>query len=120
MTERAFASLNYLMPMLLFAVGMYIMLARSNLIKKIIGLNIMETAIFLFLISLGYVHHGVPPIDPGKDVSRYTNPLPEALVLTGIVIAISTSAFALSLVVRIYQRFGTLDADELVRRTRRS
>jgi multicomponent Na+:H+ antiporter subunit C len=120
MVDRVTGSLNYLMPMLLFAVGMYIMLARSNLIKKVIGLNIMETAIFLFLISLGYVHQGIPPIDPSTDVARYTNPLPEALVLTGIVIAISTSAFALSLVVRIYNRFGTLDADELVRRTRRT
>lgn len=120
MIERIAASLNYLMPMLLFVVGMYIMLVCNNLIKKVIGLNIMETSIFLFIISLGYVHHGLPPIDPTKDVARYTNPLPQALVLTGIVIAVSTSAYALSLVVRIHNRFGTLDADELFRRTRRT
>jgi len=120
MVERIAANLNYLMPIMLFAVGMYIMLVRNNLIKKVIGLNIMETALFLFIISLGYVHHGLPPIDPTRDVNRYINPLPQALVLTGIVIAVSTSAFALSLVVRIYNRFGTLDADELVRRTRRT
>ena len=118
MAERLLINANYWMAMILFAVGLYIMLARSNLIKKIIGLNIMETAVFLFIIALGYVHDGVPPIDPVGPGPGYIHPLPSALVLTGIVIAVSTTAYALSLVIRIYDRMGTIDAHEIARRSR--
>jgi len=125
MAERLIPNLNYLMAMVLFGVGLYIMLARSNLIKKVIGLNIMETAVFLFIIAVGYVHDGQPPINPqhgeaipGVGQVAYTHPLPSALVLTGIVIAVSTSAYALSLITRIHRRLGTIDANELARRSR--
>lgn len=116
MLSRLLANANYLMAMVLFAVGMYIMLARSNLIKKIIGLNIMETSVFLFIVALGYVHGGVPPVAPQGAGPGYVHPLPSALVLTGIVIAVSITAFALSLIIRLHDRLGTIDADELARR----
>ena len=112
MTERLLVNVNYLMAMALFAVGLYTMLARNNLIKKIIGLNIMETAVFLLIISLGYAHGANPPIGLGPGETA-ANPLPSALVLTGIVIAVSTTAYALAVVIRIYEQFGTLDADKL-------
>jgi multicomponent Na+:H+ antiporter subunit C len=114
MVERVLGNLNYLLAMGLFAVGMHTLLTHSNLIKKIIGLNIMETAVFLLIISLGYVRGGMAPIDlqPGQVA---VHPLPSALVLTGIVIAVSTTAYALSLVIRIHEQYGTVDADELAR-----
>lgn len=114
MGERVLTNANYLMAMGLFAIGMHTMLAHSNLIKKIIGLNIMETAVFLLIISLGYVHGAKPAIGlpPGEIPAA---PLPSALVLTGIVIAVSTTAYALSLAVKIHEGYGTVDADKLAR-----
>jgi multicomponent Na+:H+ antiporter subunit C len=104
--------------MILFAVGMYTMLTHGNLIKKIIGMNIMDTAVFLFIVSLGYVRGGQPAIGASGPAAGFVNPLPSALILTGIVIAVSTTAFALALAIKIHESLGTLDADEIVRRTR--
>ncbi len=106
-------NLYYAVAMVLFVIGLHTMLTHSNLIKKIMALNIMETAIFLFFISGGYVANGRVPIIEGSRNSTFVNPLPQALILTGIVIAVSLTAFALSLIVRLYQFYGTLDADEI-------
>lgn len=105
----------YVVSMVLFVIGLHTMLTHSNLIKKIMALNIMETSIFLFFISTGYVSGGgVPILDKTGPVSGpYVNPLPQALILTGIVIAVSLTAFALALIVRMYEFYGTLDSDEI-------
>ncbi len=100
------------MAIVLFLIGFWIMLTHSNLIKKIIGMNIMETAIFLFFVAIGYVKGGRAPIytEPG---ALYVNPIPSALILTGIVVSVSITAFALSLVIKLYSHYGTVDADEI-------
>ncbi len=112
---RLFENMYYLVSVILFVIGFHTMLTHSNLIKKVIGMNIMDTAIFLFFVSTGYVQGGVAPIiEPGVE-QAYINPLPTALILTGIVVAVSVTAFALSLVVKIYEHYGTLDAEEIMR-----
>lgn len=104
----------YLVAIILFVIGFHTMLSHSNLIKKIMGMNIMDTAIFLFFVSIGYIEGGrAPIIQPGKDYA-YVNPIPSALILTGIVVAVSVTAFALSLIVKIYQHYGTVDAEEIM------
>ena len=101
---------------ILFVTGLSILLLQRNLIKKIIGLNIMDTSVFLFLAAKGYIAGRVSPIirDGKLDASLYINPLPSGLVLTGIVVAVSTTAFALALTLRWYQQYHTLDIDEIV------
>lgn len=102
----------YGMAIILFLIGFWIMLTHSNLIKKIIGMNIMETAIFLFFVAIGYVQGGSAPI-LGREGVTIINPLPSALILTGIVVSVSITAFALGLVVKLHHHYGTVDADEI-------
>jgi multicomponent Na+:H+ antiporter subunit C len=102
--------------MVLFCIGLYTVIVRRNIIKKLIGLNIMETSVFLFYISLGYLEGGIAPINAGgADPSRMVNPLPQALILTGIVVAVSVTALALAMVILLYRQYGTLDVDRLFR-----
>src|SRR5690554_2608048 len=109
-------NLFYAMIFIIFLTGFWIMLSNPNLIKKIIGMNIMESAIFLFLVAIGYVKDGWAPIVADADPSiTYVNPLPSALILTGIVVSVSITAFALGLVVRLYDHYGTVDVDEITR-----
>ncbi len=89
------------------------MIVKGNLIKKLMGLNIMETAVFAFLVAIGVVEGGNAPIVTHGTGPPFVNPLPQAMVLTGIVVALSTTALALSLIIRIYQHCGTIEADEL-------
>jgi len=101
--------------MILFGIGFANLLFQKNLIKKIIGFNIMDTAIFLFLAEKGYITGRIAPIvvDGVQSVERYINPVPGGLVLTGIVVSVSVSAVMLSLTMRLYKRYGTLDLDEI-------
>ena len=101
--------------MILFGIGFVTMLMQKNLIKKIIGLNIMDTAIFLFLASKGYIAGRAAPIivDGVTAAEHYINPTPSALVLTGIVVAVSITAFALAITLKLYKQYGTLDLDEI-------
>ena len=101
--------------MILFGIGFVTMLMQKNLIKKIIGLNIMDTAIFLFLASKGYIAGRAAPIivDGVTGAEYYINPTPSALVLTGIVVAVSITAFALAITLKLYKQYGTLDLDEI-------
>jgi len=101
--------------LILFGIGLATLLWEKNLIKKIIGFNIMETSIFLFLTAKGYIAgRGAPIITDGiTDVEYYINPLPSAIVLTGIVIAVSITAFMLALCLKIYDIYGTLDMDKI-------
>ena len=92
--------------------GFYIVISRDNLIKKIIGLNIFQASVFLYYISIGKVAEGTAPIlADGYEV--YSNPLTSVLILTAIVVGIATTAVGLSLVVRIHEAYGTLEADDI-------
>lgn len=100
---------------LLFGIGFANLLIQKNLIKKIIGLNIMDTAVYLFLAEKGYIAGRAAPIvtDGIHEVTAYINPIPSGLVLTGIVVSVSVTALMLSLTVRLYKRYHTLDLDEI-------
>lgn len=107
--------------MILFGIGFCNLLMQKNLIKKIIGLNIMDTAVYLFLALKGYIDGRVAPIvvDGVQDVEAYINPIPSGLVLTGIVVSVSVSALMLSLTIRLYRRYHTLDLDEITTRLKK-
>ena len=100
---------------ILFAVGFATLLLHRNLFKKILGLNIMDTASCLLLTSMGYIEGRTAPIivDGVTDASRYGNPLPAGLVLTGIVVSVSVTAVMLALTIKLYERYHTLDLDEI-------
>lgn len=108
---------NYVLvvAMLLFGIGFANLLLQKNLIKKIVGLNIMDSAVYLFLASMGYIDGRNDPIivDGVTDFSRYINPIPSGLVLTGIVVSVSVTALMLSLTIRLYRRYHTLNLDEI-------
>ena len=93
-------------------VGLYIVISRGNLIKKIVGLNIFQVSVFLLYISLGTVEGGAPPIIT-EGVEVYSNPLPHVLILTAIVVGVATTALGLALVVRIKESYGTIEEDEI-------
>lgn len=101
--------------MLLFGIGFSNLLLQKNLIKKIIGMNIMDTAVYLFLALKGYIGGHTAPIVTGgvQSVEAYINPIPSGLVLTGIVVSVSVTALLLSLTIRLYYRYHTLDLDEI-------
>ena len=107
--------------MILFGIGFANLLFQKNLIKKIIGFNIMDTAIYLFLAEKGYISGRMPPIVVNgiQKVEAYINPIPSGLVLTGIVVSVSVSALMLSLTIRLYKRYHTLDLDEISARLRK-
>lgn len=114
--ERILTHYYDVAAMILFGVGFMTLLLNNNLIKKIIGMNIMDTSIFLFFITKGYIHGNRAPIyEAMTDLGdKFINPLPSALMLTGIVVAVSTTAFALALTIRIYEAYGTIELDEVV------
>ena len=102
--------------MLVFSVGFSMLFLSKNLIKKIIGFNFMDNGIFLFLAAKGYIAGRMSPIitDGITAAENYVNPIPAGLVLTGIVVSVSVTAFLLSLAVRLHGRYGTLNMDELI------
>ncbi len=101
--------------MLLFVIGFCNLLLQKNLIKKIIGLNIMDSSVYLFLALKGYIAGRVAPIatDASPKVETFINPIPSGLVLTGIVVSVSVTAVMLSLTIRLYNRYKTLNLDEI-------
>ncbi|MCY6485221.1 cation:proton antiporter subunit C [Clostridium aestuarii] len=102
---------------ILFGIGFAMLLLHNNLIKKIIGMNIMDTAVFLFFIAKGYIEGREAPIivNGYKGVEGYINPIPTSLMLTGIVVAVSTTAFALALTIKINEAYGTIELDEIIK-----
>jgi multicomponent Na+:H+ antiporter subunit C len=105
---------NYWVFIFLMMVGFYILISRRNLVKKILGLNIFQTSVFIFYISMGKITGGTAPILlEGEGDVVYSNPLPHVLILTAIVVGVSTTAVALSLVVRIKEAYGTIEGDEI-------
>ena len=110
----------YVTAVLLFSVGLAALLLHPNLIKKIIGLNLMDTAVFLFLAAMGYVDGGkAPMVEPGAEAAAYINPVPGGLVLTGIVVAVSTTALFLALTHRLYQKYHSVNMDVILMLARR-
>ena len=107
--------LEEIVAVLLFGIGFTTLLLNRNIIKKIIGFNIMDTAIYLFLTSVGYIEGRTAPImvDGITDAAHYINPIPSGLVLTGIVVSVSVTALMLSLTVRLYRRYHTLNIDRI-------
>lgn len=115
MGANLFVNYGEAVSMILFAIGFTNLLMQKNLIKKIIGLNIMDTSVYLFLAEKGYITGRVAPIivDGVQSVEAYINPIPSGLVLTGIVVSVSVTALMLSLTIRLYRRYHTLDLDEI-------
>ena len=114
------AKYNYWLYVILMMIGLYAMIAKNNLIKKLVGMNIFQTAIILFYVSIGYKMNATIPIiqtDGGHGAAihaaDYINPLPHVLMLTAIVVSVATFGVAMALAVRVYQRYQTLEEDEL-------
>ena len=103
---------NYLIVIVLMMIGCYIIIAHGHLIKKIVGLNIFQTSVFIFYISLGKVEGGTAPIWQ-EGILLYSNPLPHVLILTAIVVGIATTALGLALTIRLKEAYGTIDEDEI-------
>lgn len=112
MIEQLLSHYNYWVVVILMMVGFYIVVAQGNLVKKIVGLNIFQTSVFIFYISVGKVNGGSAPI-LAEGVELYSNPLPHVLILTAIVVGIATTALALALVVRIKEAYGSVEESEL-------
>jgi len=109
----------YIGAVLLFSIGLVTLFLHQNLIKKIIGLNLMDTAVFLFLAAMGYTEGGKAPIViPGTE-QVFINPVPGGLVLTGIVVAVSTTALFLALTCRLYRKYHSLNLDEILMQARK-
>ena len=109
--------INYWIFIILMMIGLYVVIASGNLVKKIVGLNIFQTSMFMFYISIGKVAGGTAPIFP-TDIkinpsTLYSNPLPHLLILTAIVVGIATTALGLALIVRIREAFGTIEDEEI-------
>ncbi|NIR60439.1 MAG: cation:proton antiporter subunit C [Gammaproteobacteria bacterium] len=103
---------NYWVVIVLMMAGFYVVIARPNLVKKLIGLNVFQASVFIFYISIGKIRDGAAPIlEPG--VTSYSNPLPHVLILTAIVVGVATTALGLALVVRIREAYGTVEEDEI-------
>lgn len=115
------AKYNYWLYIILMMIGLYAMIAKNNLIKKVVGMNIFQTAIILFYVSVGYKTGGTIPIIQNAHgghgavihAADYINPVPHVLMLTAIVVSVATFGVAMALCVRIYQRYQTLEEDEL-------
>lgn len=103
---------NYWIVIVLMMAGLYIVMSSGHLVKKIIGLNIFQTSVFIFFISMGKVAGGTAPIL--KDgMSVFSNPLPHVLILTAIVVGVATTALGLAISVRVYEAYGTVEEDEI-------
>ena len=103
---------NYWIVVFLMMVGFFIVMSRGNLVKKIVGLNIFQTSVFLLYITVGKVAGGTAPILDER-FETYSNPLPHVLILTAIVVGVATTALGLALVVRIKEAFGTIEEDDI-------
>jgi multicomponent Na+:H+ antiporter subunit C len=116
MGPNLWANIEEVTAAVLFGVGFTTLLLHRNMIKKIIGLNIMDTAVYLFLAAMGYIEgRNAPIVENGiTDVAYYINPIPSGLVLTGIVVSVSVTALMLALTIRLYRKYRSLDLDEIL------
>jgi multicomponent Na+:H+ antiporter subunit C len=122
--------INYWMVVALLVTGLYVVMARQNLVKKILGLSIFQSAVIIFFVTLGKVRGGTAPIFTAEDLRHladgeplatvYSNPVPHVLMLTAIVVGIATVALALALVTRIYEAYGSIEERDILRREEQS
>lgn len=120
--ELLLAKYNYWIYILIMMIGLYAMLAKNNLIKKIIGMGIFQTAIIVFYVSIGakrggtipIIEHGHGEVSEAINAINYVNPLPHVLMLTAIVVSVGTLGVALAIALRIYSEYGTLHEDEIL------
>ncbi len=120
MTDFVLQHFNYWVVIFLMMIGMYTVISRGHLLKKVIGLNIFQTSVFILYISIGYIEGGTVPIVAGQVVGItgdvvYANPLPHVLILTAIVVGVSTTALALALIIRIRDAYGTLEENDILK-----
>ena len=107
---------NFWIAIILMMIGLYPVIGRQNLVKKMIGLGLFQTGLFLLYVSMGKVYGATAPVfteSAGRDPSNYTNAIPTALILTGIVVSVSTLAVALAIIVCIQREYGTIEMDEI-------
>jgi multicomponent Na+:H+ antiporter subunit C len=123
--NEVIAKYNYWIYVVLMMIGFYAMIGKRNLVKKLLGMNIFQTAIILFFVSTGVKRGaGIPIVDKyevlkhGVDASTVINPLPHVLMLTAIVVSVSVTGVALALLIRIHRRYGTLEEDEILEKIR--
>ncbi len=108
-----FSLFNYWIVIVLMMAGFYTVIASGNLVKKIVGLNIFQTSVFIMYISMGKVIGGTAPI-VSANTELYSNPLPHVLILTAIVVGVATTALGLSLIIRIKEAYNSVEEDEIL------
>jgi len=115
--------INYWLFIVLMMTGLYVVVARGNLVKKIVGLNIFQVSVFMLYISIGKITGGTAPIFPADNQGKikldpeiiYSNPLPHVLILTAIVVGIATTSLGLALIVRIHEEYGTIEEQAILK-----
>jgi len=112
-----FGALSYAITVFLMVAGLYIVIARNNLIKTLVGLSIFQTAVYLLYIAPAKLPGGTAPVI-SAEFDAYSSPLPHVLILTAIVVGVATMALGLAIVVRIYEAYGTIEEDEILNRDR--
>ena len=113
MLDAIVADYNYWLVIFLMMIGLYIVISRGNLVKKIVGLNIFQTSVFLLYITMAKVNGGTAPILTGNP-EIFSNPLPHVLILTAIVVGVATTALGFALVVRIRESYGSIEEDDIL------
>lgn len=106
--------IDYWLFIVLMMTGFYVVVSRGNLVKKIVGLNMFQTSVFMLYISMGKVSGGTAPILTGNADEIYSNPLPHVLILTAIVVGVATTALGLALIVRIRENYETIEEDNIL------
>ena len=109
--------LNYWIVIVLIMVGFYVVISQGNLVKKMVGLNVFQVAVFVLYISMSKIDGGAAPILDAA-IKNYSNPLPHVLILTAIVVGVATTALGLALIVRIRDAYGTIEEDEILEQER--
>ncbi|MFM1816200.1 MAG: hypothetical protein RLZ98_2895 [Pseudomonadota bacterium] len=113
--DNILAHYNYFITIFLMVSGLYIVIARGNMVKALVGLSLFQTSVYLLFISPGKIIGGTPPIiDKARPDLIYSNPLPHVLILTAIVVGLATIALGLALVARIHEAYGTIEEDEII------
>ena len=113
MFDVLLAQRHLLAALLIFVGGLYMVVTSRHILKRILGINVMGAGVFYFLVSIGNVENGFPPILGAEEV-LFINPLPSALILTGIVVVVSITVYSLSLAIKIYELYGSLDQKDIL------
>lgn len=111
MIDLLIQQIHFIASLTFFILGLYILITDSNLLKKVMGINIMNTAVFYFFVAIGNTPDAQPPIYP--KTTTFANPLPASFILTGIVVSVSITVYALALIMNIYRTYGTFDTKEI-------